>query len=161
MHIETPNYIVYDDGRVFCKRSNRFVGYTEKNRYLRFYNTEDGKKTLIHRFVWEAFRGEIPNGMQVNHRNGVKDDNRLVNLELVSNQQNQQHRGKPSYNTSGHKNIYWHKPLEKWKVHIQLNGKTKHYGYFDKIEDAIARRNEVIQQLNAQGHRYIVEFPEV
>lgn len=42
----------------------------------------------VHRLVWESFRGKIPNGMQINHLNEVKDDNRLENLSLVTPKEN-------------------------------------------------------------------------
>lgn len=38
--------------------------------------------------IWEAFNGEIPNGYEINHKNEVRDDNRLSNLELVSHYDN-------------------------------------------------------------------------
>ncbi len=162
MHVETPNYIVYDDGTTIHKRFDRPVGHKRKDGYLEFSNADDNrKKTLAHRFIWKVFNGEIPNGMQVNHVNGVKDDNRLVNLELVTRQHNQQHCEKRNNNTSGHKNICWRKDCEKWAVRIKVNGKNKHFGTFDNIEDAINKRDEAIRELNATGHRYIINFPEV
>jgi hypothetical protein len=44
-----------------------------------------------HRLVWEAFNGPIPEGMQINHKNGGKRDNRLTNLELCTPQENTAH----------------------------------------------------------------------
>jgi len=44
-----------------------------------------------HRFVFECFCGVIPNGLEINHKNGVKQDNRLINLELTTRGQNLQH----------------------------------------------------------------------
>lgn len=46
---------------------------------------------LIHRLVSEAFLGPIPDDREVNHRNGHKADNRLVNLEYVTQSGNTQH----------------------------------------------------------------------
>lgn len=50
------------------------------------------KKSLyIHRLVVTAFRGSIPPGMVVNHRNENKLDNSLSNLEIVTAKQNNNH----------------------------------------------------------------------
>ena len=47
------------------------------------------KKTYhVHRFVWECFNGNIPEGKVIDHINNDKEDNRLCNLELVTHQQN-------------------------------------------------------------------------
>lgn len=48
----------------------------------------DRKLRLIHRLVAEAFLGPIPDGMVVNHKNGIRDDNRLENLEYISQREN-------------------------------------------------------------------------
>lgn len=45
----------------------------------------------VHRVVMAAFIGPVPEGMQVNHRNGIKKDNSLENLEYVSPGDNVRH----------------------------------------------------------------------
>jgi len=50
------------------------------------------KDALIHRCVWQAFNGPIPDGLEINHKNGVRDDNRLDNLELVTKSGNARHK---------------------------------------------------------------------
>ncbi len=42
------------------------------------------KTCSSHRLIWEAFNGVIPAGMQVDHVNGKKADNRLENLQLMT-----------------------------------------------------------------------------
>lgn len=44
-----------------------------------------------HRLVWQALHGDIPDGLEVNHINGVKSDNRPENLELVDRRENIAH----------------------------------------------------------------------
>lgn len=44
-----------------------------------------------HRLVWESFNSPIPEGMQINHKNGVKTDNRLENLEVCTPSENTLH----------------------------------------------------------------------
>lgn len=46
------------------------------------------KKCLIHRLVFEAFNGSISEGLQVNHINEIKTDNRLSNLNLMTAKEN-------------------------------------------------------------------------
>ena len=51
-----------------------------KNSKVRHY--------MVHRLVYEAFNGTIPEGLQVNHINEVKSDNRLSNLNLMTAKEN-------------------------------------------------------------------------
>lgn len=46
------------------------------------------KKYFVHRLVWIAFNGRIPEGYEVNHINEVKTDNRLSNLNLMTAKEN-------------------------------------------------------------------------
>ena len=63
------------------------------NGYRLFICFQNGvkKAVLVHRAVWEAFNGPIPEGLEINHKNCVRDDNRLENLELVTRSQNNLH----------------------------------------------------------------------
>lgn len=47
----------------------------------------DGKE-LVHRLVWIAFKGDIPDGMVVDHINFKRDDNRIENLQLLTIEEN-------------------------------------------------------------------------
>ena len=47
--------------------------------------------TCAHRLVWHAINGAIPEGMVINHLNGVKYDNRPENLQLVTPSENAAH----------------------------------------------------------------------
>ena len=46
------------------------------------------KTMLVSHLVWEAFNGPIPPGMEINHLNEDKTDNRLCNLELTDRKSN-------------------------------------------------------------------------
>ena len=60
------------------------------NGYYRIGLRKNGKRKFyqIHRLVYETFIGEIPQGIQVNHINEVKTDNRLENLNLMTPKEN-------------------------------------------------------------------------
>jgi len=57
--------------------------------YLRF-NAAYGlnKKFLVHRVVWEAFNGEIPNQMDIDHIDNNPMNNKLENLQMLSHGDN-------------------------------------------------------------------------
>lgn len=48
-----------------------------------YYRMTDGKRELMHRFVWESINGKIPAGYDIHHLNEVKTDNRIENLECL------------------------------------------------------------------------------
>jgi len=50
-----------------------------------------GLRAYAHRVIWQHLNGEIPDGMEINHINGIRNDNRPENLELVTNSQNKVH----------------------------------------------------------------------
>ena len=113
----------------------------------------DGKIFLIHRLLYAKYHNIIiPDNLVIDHINRIKTDNRIENLRLVTKSQNNQNTSKQMNNTSGYKNIYWRKDNNKWIVRFQLNGKKIHYGWFENIEDAIRKRDEVIIELNLEGH---------
>lgn len=63
----------------------------EKRRgYLIVHLHKDGKSKYyrLHRLVWEAFNGPIPEGMHVNHMNEKVEDCRLENLNLLTPKEN-------------------------------------------------------------------------
>ena len=68
------------------------TGRKNKNGYLLCMvrkHGQNGQKTCyVHRFVYESFNGIIPDGKVIDHVNNIKDDNRLCNLQLMSQQEN-------------------------------------------------------------------------
>lgn len=50
-----------------------------------------GFRCLAHHVVWFAFKGPIPDGKEINHKNGVKIENRISNLEVLTTKENNAH----------------------------------------------------------------------
>lgn len=92
-------YVVYCDGRVANSQTGKFLSPGVQGKGYGTVQLYDGsspkspKSFLVHRLVAEAFLGDRP-GMHVNHKNGNKLDNRLENLEWVTNQENIDHARK-------------------------------------------------------------------
>jgi hypothetical protein len=61
----------------------------------------NGNKRYVHRLMAKAFYGQIKDNEEPDHLNGVRHDNRIENLELVSHAENLRRRGKASYNLQG------------------------------------------------------------
>lgn len=83
------NYFVSNKGRVKNKKGYIMKPLNNAKGYLRA-QLSFGKPTkkFIHRMVWESFNGSIPEGMQINHLNEIKSDNRLENLSLCTPKEN-------------------------------------------------------------------------
>lgn len=86
------NYVFYEDGRIWSKWFKNYInGYINPSGYVQvLLKCTDGKqrKFYWHRVIWFAFNGEVPEGMEVNHINEDKTDNRLCNLNLMTPKEN-------------------------------------------------------------------------
>lgn len=92
------NYTANEKGEIFNELGYQLNPYKHSDGYLQFKAYHEGGCTTthyVHRFTWQQFRGDIPKGYQINHINEDKTDNRLENLELVTQKENIQKR---SYN---------------------------------------------------------------
>lgn len=70
-------------------RARKPVGSVAPTGYVRI--SYAGTFLLAHRVVWIAENGPIATDIEINHRNRRRWDNRLVNLEAVTHQQNHAH----------------------------------------------------------------------
>lgn len=77
----------------FKIKGRKMKGYCDKNGYTRISLRKLGhiQKFFIHRLVLAAFVGYDENRPQVNHKNSVRSDNRLENLEWCTQSENMQH----------------------------------------------------------------------
>lgn len=92
-HYFWDKYSSSPDGTVFGARGNRLKPILHHTGYSVMTARKPGiqKQLRIHRFVWECHRGEIPEGLIINHINGDKRDNCIDNLEVVTHSENVLH----------------------------------------------------------------------
>lgn len=84
------NYEVSSDGRIWNVRFSKLLSPSAMpDWYPRV--TLGRKSKAVHQLVMLAFAGPCPKGMNINHRDGIKGNNRLENLEYVTPKENFQH----------------------------------------------------------------------
>ena len=80
-----------------------------------------------HQFAWFLVNKECVE--EIDHINGVRDDNRIVNLRSVSRNENQWNRTKA-------KGYTWRKRENKWQAQIKINKKDIYLGYYNTEQEA-------------------------
>lgn len=94
-----------------------------------------GKKCFAHRLAWLLHYGEWPS-QPIDHINGIKTDNSIINLRLCSLSQNQFNKPTQKNNTTGVKGVYWNKRDKRYVASVQFNGKKYSAGHHKDIESA-------------------------
>lgn len=79
---------------------------------------------------------QTPEGMETDHINGDRLDNRLENLRVCTTTQNQQNRKMKKNNLCGYKGVSWDRTREKWVAKIRHDSHTRFLGYFEDPRDA-------------------------
>jgi hypothetical protein len=72
-----------------AERSRKDRGYLDVRFYLS--NPKRRAAVMAHRVVYMHLKGPIPEGLEINHVNGDKSDNRPENLEVVTHEENVMH----------------------------------------------------------------------
>lgn len=124
---ETSSGMFFRDGkRAGHKHSS---GY----RYLCYKRTQYREHTL----AWFFLKRVWPKD-QIDHVNGIKDDNREWNLREATNSQNQMNSPIYKTSTTGFKGVS--KKGNKFQSQIGINGKNYYLGLYDSLEEAVEVR---------------------
>lgn len=123
--------------RTCASWNKKFTGrpaFTSKTGGGYLTSTIFGKRVMAHRVAWcMANQCDLPEGSQVDHINGVRDDNRIENLRVCSASEN-------AKNVESHKlslrGAAFHKGSGKWQASIRI-----HLGSFE-TEQAAAEAYE-------------------
>jgi hypothetical protein len=113
-----------ETGKIYSRFGREITGKFNTG-YIKINNN---KFELVgHQFAWYWVNKEIVE--QIDHINGIRDDNRICNLRSVTHQKNQ-------WNATKAKGYTWNKRVNKWKSQITINNKKIYLGYYDDENDA-------------------------
>lgn len=107
------------------------------------------RRYLAHRLAWLYAHGEWPVA-DIDHINGVRQDNRIANLRDVSRSANIQNQRRPqTHGTSGFLGVTWSKQIKRWVAAITVpTNRRKHIGCFATAEEASAAYLEAKRKLH-------------
>lgn len=125
------------------------IGKRVGSLYLDGYRRVSIGRTRIleHRLAWALSHGAWPEDF-IDHVNGDRSDNRLINLREASRSENGQNRAKSSNNSSGFTGVSFCKRYNCWQASIQFQRKPKFIGYFETPEFAAAAYAEAKSALH-------------
>lgn len=104
VHSNHPNYVIYSDGRIWSDHSKRFLTpFTDKDGYLEV--TLNKVRWKVHRLIATLFIENDAIKPMINHKNGIKHDNRVENLEWVTATENNIHAYRNGLSKTGENNI--------------------------------------------------------
>jgi hypothetical protein len=106
----------------------------------------DGVSHRAHRIAWALFHGQYPE-IFLDHKNGIRNDNRIANLREATASQNGANTKITTNNKSGKRGVSWNKQCQKWSAQIYLNRKQKFLGLFSSVEDAHNAYTRAAQEL--------------
>ena len=122
--------------KVFNSRlSGKVAGYAHNRGYLAV--NVNGYTYLVHRVCWALSTGEWPTE-DVDHINGIKDDNRLVNLRVVTRGVNSRNQKLRSNNSTDCMGVT--RDNNSFRVRVGTEGKRVSLGNFKTLDEAVEVR---------------------
>ena len=138
-----PNYEVSNFGNVKNNKTGKVLKPgINSHGYYYVILCSDGNRynKRIHKLVAEYFIANPYNKQCVDHIDNDRLNNNINNLRWASYQENSMNSKLNCNNTSNYKGISYDKRANRWRARIHINGKEKHLGRFDNIEDAVNAR---------------------
>lgn len=133
-HQRLTEALTYDPLTGLFTRDGRLCGSVTKDGYVVI--SLDRHRHPAHRLAWFHVTGAWP-AAQIDHRNGVRADNRWDNLREATSIQNLQNlRAARSDSKAGLMGVDFHHGAQKWRAQIRVDTVKVHLGYFDTPEAA-------------------------
>ncbi len=150
------DYYINRNGDILSKKfgKERILkpGVTFKGYYVVSLTKNNKNKThAVHRLVALTFIPNPDNYPCIDHIDRNKLNNCVDNLRWCNQQINMVNKSKHKNNTSGFKNICFHKTRQKYQLTIERKGKYISCKHFDTIEEAVLFRNAFLEDI---GERY-------
>ncbi len=122
----------------------------------RYYSTRLNQKNIFnHRIIYAIHNSTIDfNGKSIDHINGDTLNNDPQNLRLVTPSENQLNSRMLKNNTSGHKNIRFHKKKKSYDCMIRIRGKNNWIGTFKTLEEALQARDCFVEKMKLEVGNY-------
>jgi hypothetical protein len=98
--------------------------------------TLDGRTYKAARVIWAVYYGVSKFGI-VDHIDGNPGNDKIENLRLATPAQNSRNRAHTAANSSGVRGVTWHTPSKKWWVRVTLDGRTRSFGLYKSLEQAV------------------------
>jgi len=95
----------------------------------------------LHQLIIEISGQIVPDGYEIDHKDGNSLNCLDDNLRVCTQSQNRQNIKKYNNNKSGYKGVSWHKASNKWVAQITINKSHKYLGAFPTKEDAARAYN--------------------
>ena len=135
MNIEEAAALVfYRDGHLYWRGTGTLAGYRISTGYIQISVRVSRTKVCkfaAHRIIWFLFHGRVPpDGMQIDHINRTRDDNRIENLRCVTASVNLKNRNMPLPAGSVYRGVRYEASRNKWKATAQIDGRTRTLGRF-------------------------------
>lgn len=141
-------YKVSDLGRVIGLKRGKIMNGSKRRGYISISLRGTGFKTYhIHQLVAMAFLNHMPRDKKlvVDHINNDGFDNRLCNLQIITNRLNVSKDRKGSSQYTG---VSWHKPTSKWIANIVVNKRLIYLGSFEDEHTAGKAYQDALKKYN-------------
>ena len=115
--------------------------------------TIDNERYVAHRLAWLYMTGAWPEE-EVDHKNGLRADNRWCNLRAATTKQNRENREKAPSNTSGMRGVSWVRSRQNWLAQIKSYGVNRNLGRFPTLVDAAAARLRAEREMFTHHREY-------